>query len=153
MGEGTRPATICSFKRCQRCLREGEKRGGGGLFLTPSHRPGTCSLSSKKTLHTTTRHTACNNSSQNLAPATSCPSQKGHQAAAGPPLWHVFSSAAVRIFESDPSRRRTTSQHHVDCPGNHTSARKSWPALGFVTRLLTPQAAGLRSTPLPLGSD
>lgn len=74
MQEGTRPAT--NLPKGLGCGRE----RGGELFLM-AHRLCTCVLIAKRTFHTTTRHKAGNNSSENSTPATSCPSQNQHQTA------------------------------------------------------------------------
>lgn len=123
MGEGTRPATnqhLLLAKAPGALERGREGRRWRALPHTLSQAWHLWSDLQKDTPHNH-QATVCNQSSENLAPVTSCPSQKGHLTAAGPPRWLIFRS--VRILESDPSRR-TTSSTNTDCPGNHTSATK-----------------------------
>lgn len=123
-----------------------KEREGGRTLPHTSHNPHTCSLISRRTFNTTARHTTCNNSSENPAPATSCHSENGHQTAPRQ-LGGSFSFWLLPEFPEDhvPSPTRLPRQPHFS---KEKLARSFWVCY---------QAAhptGCRSAqPLPLGSD
>lgn len=129
------------------CWREGGREvEGSPSNVSQAH---TCGLISRETFHTTTRHTAGDNSSQNLLQPLPVLARTDIGLTAG---------LALHSGRCEHLGSQTPSGDHIPAPAltaqQSLLSKKSWLALGFVTGR-SPHRLQFCSgqKPLPLGSD